>query len=820
MKGQYKSFRLTLAFLFIGLALIDPKPIFAQQEPDFTEQQPDTLFNKQIVQFLLKNPSSWIQNNINKLNTSSTIHRPSLDTSEIINRLQKIDNSNGMIRRNLDYNSLILRMRHVNDLKNELLAEISDLQRLQKKVVQNNNYLLKEVSNTLMIQREIDYFLAHADSTIISIYKPEIELLDSTIKQTNNYYTKRLMTLVRIEDSINLTGLRLQESNRYVQSLIHTIDANYLKPTLPPIWKSGIKDYPHTFVETVKETIRQTYEAIMFFLKHNVTRLILYRLILFVIALLPVHYFRKNKTHKLTGIHSQKYLQKYPTLSSVIMGLAAAPLIFTHAPYAFLDFIFISLTICVSIIYIKEHNYISKLPFYSILILLILLTLVNFFTSPTFAGRIIYSFSILILLPMYKIYRDRVAHAAKKRNLGRFVYLMLMIQLSFGWVLIILGYYPQGRQFFLGAIDAFVLALILSVTVFTFIDYLRILTFMVNKRSKSIQINHEIIEKKLKRIVIILAGLFFVVSYLKNLNLYDELTDWITNLISQPRQLGDTVFTFGSILLFIGVAFGAIYIANLINLAIETEDYQKQFKKRTALGSTKLIVRFIIITVGFVIGIIASGIPLTQITVLMGALGVGIGFGLQNIFNNLVSGLIIAIEKPISVGDMVELGKDTGWIKEIGIRASNMQTFEGAEVIVPNGELISNRLTNWTLSSKRRRLEITIGVAYKSDPHLVNKLLSNILESHTEILKLPEPGIFFTAMNDNSLVFVLNFWISDFVEGKRIRSEVFYNIFDVLKENGIEIPFPQRDLHLRSVDAGIVIQDTAIQKITKKSEKE
>jgi potassium-dependent mechanosensitive channel len=793
--------------IFISIySFINPINTFAQQEPEFPDQQTDTLFNKSVVKYLLKNPSSWIQNNINKLNSSAIIHPPNLDTVDIIDKLKKIDNSNGMIRRNLEYNSLILRMRHVSDLRNELMAEIIDLQRLQKKVVQYNNYLLKEVSNTTVIQKEIDYFYSYADSTIIAIYKPEIELLDSTIKQTNNYFTSRLMTLVRIEDAINNTGIRLQQSNRYAQSLLHTIDANAWKASLPPIWKAGPSDYPHTFFETIRETTRQTYESIVFFLRHNVTRLILYRILLFFIALLPVHYFRKNKSYKLTGIHSQRYLQKYPTLSSIIMGLAVAPLIFTHAPYAFLDLIFISLTICVSIIYMKEHDYIRRMPFYTILGMLIILTLVNFFTSPTFAGRIVYTISILLLIPMNRIRRDRAAHAAEKRNLGLLVYFLLIIQLGFGWCLIILGYYPQGRQFFLGAIDAFVLALILSVTVFTFIDYLRIVTFMVNKRSKSFQINHEIIEKKLKRIIIGLAILYFIVSYLKNLNIFDEITDWLTNWVSESRQLGDSVFTFGSILLFIGVAFGAIYIANLINLAIETEDYKKQFKKRTAWGSTKLILRFIIITAGFIIGVIASGIPVTQLTVLMGALGVGIGFGLQNIFNNLVSGLIIAIEKPISVGDIVKIGADSGWIKEIGIRASNMQTFEGAEIIVPNGELISNRVTNWTLSNKRTRLEIEIGVAYKSDPHTVNQLLLNILENHSEILKLPEPGIFFTAFGDNSLNFKLNFWIEDFVEGKRIRSEVLFTIFDVLKENGIEIPFPQRDLHLRSVDQDITIQ--------------
>ena len=784
----------------------NPLVVYAQQETEFSDQQTDTVFNKPIVKFLLKNPSSWIQNSINKLNSSAIIHPPKIDTLLILEKLEKINSSNGMIRRNLEYNSLVLRMRHVSDLRNELMAEILDLQRLQKKVVQYNNYLLKEISSTLLVQKEIEYFSTFADSTLAIIYKPEIALLDSTITQTNNYFASRLQSLVRIEDSINNTGLRLQQSNRYAQSLLHTIDANSMKASLPPLWKAGIDDYPHSFVETIRETVRQTYESILFFLEHNVTRLILYRILLFIIALLPVHYFRKNKTHKLSGIHTQKYLQKYPTLSSIIMGLALAPLIFTHAPYAFLDLIFISLTICVSIIYMKEHEYISRTPFYIILGSLVLLTLVNFFTSPTFAGRIVYSLSILLLIPMNQIRRDRAAHAAEKRNLGLIVYSLLIIQLSFGWVLIILGYYPQGRQFFLGAIDAFVLALILSVTVFTFIDYLRIVTFMVNKRSKSFQIDHEIIEKKLKRIIISLAVLFFLISYLKNLNLFDEITDWLVNWINESRQLGDSVYTYKSILLFVGYAFAAMYLANLINQAIETEDYKKQFKKRTSWGSTKLIVRFIIITAGFIIGIIASGIPLTQLTVLMGALGVGIGFGLQNIFNNLVSGLIIAIEKPVSVGDMVEIGNDTGWIKEIGIRSSNMQTFDGAEVIVPNGELISNRVTNWTLSNKRRRIEIVIGVAYKSDPHQVNSLLMKVLEQHSEILKLPEPGIFFTAMGDNSLDFMLNFWISDFVESKRIRSEVLFRIFDILKENGIEIPFPQRDLHLRSVDQDITIQ--------------
>jgi small-conductance mechanosensitive channel len=368
--------------------------------------------------------------------------------------------------------------------------------------------------------------------------------------------------------------------------------------------------------------------------------------------------------------------------------------------------------------------------------------------------------------------------------------------LSFGWGLIVLGYYPIGRQLFLGAKDAFILALVLSVTVFTFIDYLRIVTFMINKKSKSFQIDHEIIEKSLKRIIFTLAALFFIISYLKNIGFYDEITSGLSAWINEQRQLGNSEFTYGSILLFFAIIAGTIYLANLINAAIDTNDSKTQFKKRSRLGGIMLMIRFTLISTGFVIGVIASGLPITQITVLMGALGVGIGFGLQNIFNNLVSGLIIAIEKPVSIGDMVELGTDTGWIKEIGIRSSNLQTYDGAEVIVPNGELISNKVTNWTLSNKRRRMELPIGVSYKSDPHVVRDLLKQILDEHHEIMKVPEPYLLFTGLGDSSLNFSMYFWVSDFVEAKRIRSEVLFRVFDVLKEHQIEIPFPQRDIHI------------------------
>lgn len=806
MPVKIKTRSLLLITILMVLVTMQSAHIFAQSGSELYGQQNDTISTRSVIRFILTNPSTWIQKNINRLNTSTILNQPNLDTVDIITKLRKISISNEMIRQNLRYNSVTLRVRQVNDLNNEVQAEIKDLERLQKKVAQFNNYLLLETTNTITIEKEINYFYKYADSTILSIYQSEIELLDSTIRKSNTFFTNRLLSIVRLEDSINLTALRLQETNKYAKSLINEIEIQQKNFSFPPIWKATPADYPRSFVLTVKDTMIQAYDSIEFFLKHNITRIILYRILIFILCLIPVHYYRKNAKKDLTGIKTQKYLQKYPTLTNLIMGLSVAPLIFTHAPYAFLDLIFISMTISVSIIYIKENAQISKVSFFILLGSFIVLKLINFFTSPTFTGRLIFSFAILLLIPLYSIFKNMVLDKSDQPKIFRVVYLVLALQLVYGWILVMLGFYATGRQLYLSAIDAFILAMVLTVVVYTFVDYLRIITYMLNKRSKSVQINHDIIEKNLKSVVVLLALIFFTVAYLKNIGIFDDIANSLLRFINAPRELGDSVFTFSSILLFFTIIAGSIYIANLINTAFDTIDNKKQFKNRTSFGSIMLLVRFSIISIGFILGIMASGIPVNQITVLMGALGVGIGFGLQNIFNNLVSGLIIAIEKPVSIGDMVQLGNDSGWIKEIGIRSSNLQTYDGAEVIVPNGELISNKVTNWTLSDKRRRMELQIGVSFKSDPHIVKGLLQQILEEHNEIMKNPEPFLLFTGLGESSLEFSLFFWVSDFIEARRIRSEVLFKVFDVLKENHIEIPFPQRDIHLRSVDQDISIQ--------------
>ena len=202
---------------------------------------------------------------------------------------------------------------------------------------------------------------------------------------------------------------------------------------------------------------------------------------------------------------------------------------------------------------------------------------------------------------------------------------------------------------------------------------------------------------------------------------------------------------------------------------------------------------------GLLVALAAAGFETSQFTIIFGALGVGIGFGLQNVVNNFVSGLILMFERPIQPGDVVEVSGTQGRVRAIGMRATTLTTFDGADVIVPNGTLLSEKLINWTLSDMDRRLDVDVGVAYGSNPRRVMELLAETATSTPGISPEPPPSVVFLRFGASSLDFGIRAWTSDFADWVSIRSELTIRMYDALRAEGIEIPFPQQALHLRSV---------------------
>jgi small-conductance mechanosensitive channel len=254
----------------------------------------------------------------------------------------------------------------------------------------------------------------------------------------------------------------------------------------------------------------------------------------------------------------------------------------------------------------------------------------------------------------------------------------------------------------------------------------------------------------------------------------------------------------GDVLTFVLTIWAAALLARLARAVLESDVLTRFDAQRGVSFAVARTAQYVLLLLGFFAAAAASGIDMSKFAVLAGAFGVGIGFGLQNIVNNFVSGLILLYERPIQLGDTVEVGGVVGEVKLIGVRSCTLRTLEGAELIVPNGSLIAERVTNWTLRDRNRRVDLKVGVAYGSDPHRVIDLLVRSAREHPATLAHPAPIAVLLGFGNDALEFELRFWtrVDDVLATK---SDVAVAALDALSAAGIEIPYPQRDLHVRSV---------------------
>ncbi|MGG7035136.1 MAG: mechanosensitive ion channel family protein [Flavobacterium sp.] len=299
--------------------------------------------------------------------------------------------------------------------------------------------------------------------------------------------------------------------------------------------------------------------------------------------------------------------------------------------------------------------------------------------------------------------------------------------------------------------------------------------------------------------LIIFACWFFLMT--RNTYTFQNLVEPLKNSISESRSLGNITFTFESIIIFILVILLSGFVSRIVSFLASDSQIIGSKDKTKSIGSWLFLSRIAIVTIGILVAFGSAGIPLDKITLIISALGVGIGFGMQNLVNNLISGLIIAFEKPVSLDDIIEVGGQSGKMKSIGIRSSVVTTFDGADVVIPNGELLNQNLTNWTLGSSSRRAEIRFGVAYGTDLELTKKLLFEIINKNKDILKKPQPGIWFTKFNDSSIDIVIKYWIRHFDLDHDVRSELIIAIDKTLKKNKIVIPFQQHEVHVINKDS-------------------
>jgi potassium efflux system protein len=407
--------------------------------------------------------------------------------------------------------------------------------------------------------------------------------------------------------------------------------------------------------------------------------------------------------------------------------------------------------------------------------------------------------AILFLGKLRKSTTGLIHSQALRRVSGLFLLLF-----SAGLAASALGYMRLARLLTPGILSGGVLALELYASICV-ISSLVAFSFRVwpLKLLGMVRHNRHLLERWVYRLLVWFAIIGWVVRYLNYLGLLEPAFSNGKALLGTEFHHGAISFSLGDILDFFITVWAAYLLSAFIRFVLREDVYPRISISPGKSYAVSSLLHYLILSLGVIAGIGVLGINLTKLTVLTGAFGVGIGFGMQSVVNNFISGLILLFERPVQVGDTLEVGDLLGKVRHIGIRSSTVHTRQGADIIVPNSQLITEKVTNWTLSDMLRRIDLPVGVNYSAIPANVIKVLEGVALAHPQILRDPAPQALFMGYGDSSINFELRAWTAQFDTWQTIRSDLAVATYDAVHAAGMSFPFPQREVRLlRDADQG------------------
>ncbi|MCB0318211.1 MAG: mechanosensitive ion channel, partial [Bdellovibrionales bacterium] len=380
--------------------------------------------------------------------------------------------------------------------------------------------------------------------------------------------------------------------------------------------------------------------------------------------------------------------------------------------------------------------------------------------------------------------------------LGQFGKLFQVI-FSFAAFFLLLGFYRLVLFFEDTLFNALYLGLILFVVYklcfgfgvfFIQIPYAQHIRVIKKNTEKLIQL--------FNRLLIFCAVVFWLYRGMFALGIDKSVINGIKSFLASGIEIGDLNIQVGGIILAVFFLLAGGKISLGIRAILEEEFYARKQLDPGTRNTLDTGIHYVVLILSVLAAVGSLGIGLQNIAIIAGALSVGIGFGLQNIVNNFVSGIILLFERPIKVGDLILVGDNVGTVSRIGIRSSTIKTLDEAEIIIPNATLVTDKVVNWTLTNKRARMVVSVGVAYGTDLEKCSKVLLDTLKAQEFILDYPQPDVLFKSFGDSSLNFEARGWIRNVLERPDLHSRLSIAIHNAIRDAGITIPFPQRDVHI------------------------
>ncbi len=710
-------------------------------------------------------------------------------------RVHVIENLGMRSLNNLENEWAILNSRYENE-QNNLIHQLQGYED-EKQWLADTKALWELTLSSLNETDAPEPVFEQVNSTISSLRDMESSMQD------DSEFLQKL--LVKISDGLIFSNEILDK----IKTAKEVVNRQLLTLNQPPMW-SAISKKDVIVISHERSLVDDTKSSLHDFMVNYASRMWLHFILSCAIILFVIFSFRRLKhlipEKDIQQLSSIKKILNRSVSASLLIVFLLTYLMYETIPDAIQLVASIGTLIPVYIILSDIFTGPSKKYVFLPVIALFLINLHSLGYSETMLNRIflmtIILFSFLSLGLM--LWKKSLINMALSDKLGKYLRTLGFIYLGFlgvSFISIIIGAALLAEFLTYAVIRSAALALILYAASLTLHSIILISLYSKNiQKLNLVKQYHESIYSWFVKVVNLASWIIWLIFTLKLFSVWQNIYQAIRGFLTYEIGIGSLHISLWDLIVFLFILWLTFWSSRIVRIIVEGEVTSRIKMKRGVPGAISLMLRITIITIGLMVAFAATGLEMDKLTILIGALGVGVGFGLQNIFNNLVSGIILAFERPIQEGDIIEIGTLLGTVREIGLRASNVRTFDGAEVIVPNGNLISNELINWTLTDKRRRGEVQVGVKYGTDPDKVLKLLIEAAKSHPEVLEEPEPLALFTGFGDSSLDFKILFWMGDADLRYRINSEITVLINNAIKAAGIEIPFPQRDLHLRSVD--------------------
>ncbi|MFH7011488.1 mechanosensitive ion channel family protein [Flavobacterium sp. FlaQc-52] len=645
------------------------------------------------------------------------------------------------------------------------------LKEIQQQLDEQNNAINLRNKNLEKIK---DRFIElRKDKTLIGLlkdtirrknFKNEFANLRKKYKNTDSLMTKNQGVLNKYKRLTVQRKIAVSNALIAVESKLEKTGISILKKEYPFLWNVTDSVPKKKVAQTIKSKIIVEEHVAIYYLGYCAGGLFT---LAFFIGLLGwyisrnIKYLKSNGHAENLSLFNFKYLNRGILIPVAVIGLNIAVVSNLYAPALFIEILQLILLGILTILFKNKWSTNAMRNWTFLLGLFFALCFLDLFISVGLLQRCCF---IIINLCGIRYGLVQIKSVKDELYIKGFFKWASILFVGFNGLSILYNIFGRVSLSNMLSLTAFIsltqiIALSVLLKIILEVIILQIYTTRVKRGIEKI-FDHESLSDTLKKPFIIIISYMWLVVIASNLNIWESLRASFGSLLSHPNTIGSITFTLGNILLF----FIIIWVAHLLQKYVAyffgeiDDENEENINKRQ--HSRLLITRLVVLIVGYLLAVAASGMPLDKLSILLGALGVGVGLGLQNIVSNFVSGIILIFDKPIQIGDVVDISSESGRVKSMGLRTTKINASNGAEIIIPNGNLLSQNITNWTYTDNFKLVEVSIEITGDSSPEAINSIINESLQTIPLVNDTKPSQIYYTAISEGKFKIQIKFWCS------------------------------------------------------------